>query len=74
MGTTSGVDDFLDWVETEQGAVDNLVNNVGQSPSRNFLRMTDEDWESLLRLNPLAAVRCTRRFLPHMRSQRWVAW
>ena len=71
MSTTSGVDDFLDWVEAEQGAVDILVNNVGQSPSRNFLRMTDEDWESLIRLNLLAAVRCTRRFLPHMRSQRW---
>ena len=71
MGNTSGVDDLLDWVEAEQGAVDILVNNVGQSPSRNLLRMTDEDWESLIRLNLLAAVHCTRRFLPHMRSQRW---
>jgi len=71
MSHASAVDAMLDRVEAEEGPVDILVNNVGQSPSRNFLQMSDEDWERLLRLNLLAAVRCTRRVLPHMRSQRW---
>lgn len=61
---------FLDAVEAD-GPVDILVNNVGDSPSRNFLHMTDEDWTSLFELNLLAAVRCTRRLLPAMRKQRW---
>ncbi len=62
---------FLDAVEGDLGTVDILVNNVGASPSRNFLYMTDEDWEQLYQLNLLSAVRCTRRFLPAMRKQRW---
>ena len=38
MGTTSGVNDCLDRVEAERGAVD-LINNVGQSPFQEFLRI-----------------------------------
>jgi 3-oxoacyl-[acyl-carrier protein] reductase len=53
------------------GPVDILINNVGASPSRNFLYMTDEDWQDLHELNLLSAVRCTRAFLPHMRKEKW---
>jgi NAD(P)-dependent dehydrogenase (short-subunit alcohol dehydrogenase family) len=62
---------FLDAVEADVGPVDILVNNVGASPSRNFLYMTDDDWEQLHQLNLMSAVRCTRRCLPAMRKQRW---
>jgi 3-oxoacyl-[acyl-carrier protein] reductase len=62
---------FLDAVEEDVGPVDILVNNVGASPSRNFLFMTDEDWDQLHQLNLMSAVRCTRRCLPAMRKQRW---
>ena len=48
-----------------------MVNNVGASPSRNFLYMTDEDWQQLHELNLLSAVRCTRSFLPAMRANKW---
>ena len=71
MSDGASVDSFLDAVEHDVGPADILVNNVGASPSRNFLYMTDDDWEDLLRLNLLSAVRCTRRFLPHMRTQKW---
>ena len=70
MGDRASTEAFLDRVE-EKGGVDILVNNVGASPSRNFLYMTDEDWQELHELNLLSAVRCTRRFLPHMRKQKW---
>ncbi len=62
---------FLDAAEADIGPADILVNNVGASPSRNFLYMTDEDWEQLHQLNLMSAVRCTRRCLPAMRKQRW---
>lgn len=71
LSDAAGVDGFLDQVAENLGDPDIIVNNVGSSPSRNFLHMSDEDWEDLFRLNLLAAVRCTRRFLPAMRKQRW---
>jgi len=62
---------FCDAVEADLGAPDILVNNVGASPSRNFLHMSDDDWLGLFELNVMSAVRLTRRFLPAMRAQRW---
>lgn len=70
MGEAKSTNKFIESVQKD-GAVDILVNNVGASPSRNFLYMTDEDWQSLHELNLLSAVRCTRAFLPHMRKQKW---
>lgn len=70
MGDGESVNGFLDQVEAD-GGVDILINNVGASPSRNFLYMTDEDWLSLFELNLLSAVRCSRRFIPGMRQQKW---
>lgn len=71
MGDATSTESFLAAVEADMGPADILVNNVGASPSRNFLYMSDEDWESLHQLNLMSAVRCTRRCLPAMRKQRW---
>jgi 3-oxoacyl-[acyl-carrier protein] reductase len=70
LGDKASTEAFLDAVEAG-GKIDILVNNVGASPSRNFLYMTDEDWADLHELNLLSAVRCTRRLLPAMRKQKW---
>tara|TARA_Y100000590_G_scaffold213192_1_gene241536 strand:- start:34785 stop:35570 length:786 start_codon:yes stop_codon:yes gene_type:complete len=70
MGEETSTNKFIESVQ-EEGPTDILVNNVGASPSRNFLYMTDDDWRSLHELNLLSAVRCTRAFLPHMREQKW---
>jgi NAD(P)-dependent dehydrogenase (short-subunit alcohol dehydrogenase family) len=71
MGDAASTAAFLEAVHSDVGDVDIVVNNVGASPSRNFLYMTDDDWSSLFQLNLMSAVRCTRAFLPHMRRQRW---
>jgi NAD(P)-dependent dehydrogenase (short-subunit alcohol dehydrogenase family) len=71
MADAASTNAFLDAVEGDLGTVDIVVNNVGASPSRNFLYMTDEEWEQLFQLNLMSAVRCTRRFLPGMRKQKW---
>ncbi len=70
MSDQASTDAFLDAVEAAGGA-DILINNVGASPSRNFLYMSDQDWVDLHELNVLSAVRCTRRLLPKMRKQKW---
>jgi NAD(P)-dependent dehydrogenase (short-subunit alcohol dehydrogenase family) len=71
MGDAAGVAHFLQAAEDDGGPADIVVNNVGASPSRNFLYMADDDWTELFELNLLSAVRCTRHHLPHMRSQQW---
>ena len=70
MGQENSTNEFIEAVQSA-GPTDILINNVGASPSRNFLYMTDDDWRSLHELNLLSAVRCTRAFLPHMREQKW---
>lgn len=70
MGDRPSVDSFLAEVD-RAGEVDILVNNVGASPSRNFLYMDDDDWTGLVELNLLSAVRCTQHFLPAMRARKW---
>jgi NAD(P)-dependent dehydrogenase (short-subunit alcohol dehydrogenase family) len=48
--------------------IDILVNNVGAAPPRpgGFAEITDEDWQSTLTLDLMAAVRATRAALPVM--------
>jgi NAD(P)-dependent dehydrogenase (short-subunit alcohol dehydrogenase family) len=71
LGDADSTGQFLDAVAADLGDVSILVNNVGNSPSRNFLHMSDEDWTGLFELNLMSAVRCTRRLLPAMRKQKW---
>ena len=70
MGDKSSTEEFISDV-LSGGDVDLLINNVGASPSRNFLYMKDEDWTELHELNLMSAVRCTRAFLPAMREKKW---
>jgi 3-oxoacyl-[acyl-carrier protein] reductase len=65
------VDRFIGEARRQLGAVDILINNVGASPSRNFLYMSAEDWAQGLQLNLLAAVRSTQLVLPDMRKRKW---
>jgi 3-oxoacyl-[acyl-carrier protein] reductase len=71
MTDVASVERFCDAVVDQLGAPDTLVNNVGASPSRNFLYMSDDDWMELFDLNVLSAVRATRRFLPGMREAKF---
>ena len=70
MNDASSTQSFLNSV-TAEGDIDILINNVGASPSRNFLYMQDDDWHSLHELNVMSAVRCTRHCLPAMRKKQW---
>jgi NAD(P)-dependent dehydrogenase (short-subunit alcohol dehydrogenase family) len=67
----SQLEAFIRAAEAATGPTDILVNNVGASPSRNFLYMTDEEWLDGFNINLLAAVRCTRLVLAGMRKRRW---
>ena len=52
------------------GGLDVLVNNVGFAVQARFEEVTDEDWDSMWRLNVMSYVRSIRAALPHLRESR----
>ena len=53
------------------GRIDILVNNAGKGGPKPLLELTAADWESVLELNLLSAVRLVHACVPAMRDQRW---
>lgn len=66
LGVTEGVGAVLDSFE---GAVDVLINNVGQCRAQSFDQLADADWQYTFEVNFLSAVRAIRAVLPGMRGQ-----
>ncbi|MEX2645395.1 MAG: SDR family oxidoreductase [Gaiellaceae bacterium] len=53
----------------EAGAVDVLVNNAGAAYQRDFLEVTDEQWQEMWDVNVMSAVRAIRAVVPGMRER-----
>ncbi|MGG7644362.1 3-oxoacyl-[acyl-carrier-protein] reductase [Rhodovulum sp. YNF3179] len=53
------------------GGVDILVNNAGITRDNLFMRMSDEEWQSVLDVNLTAAMRLCRGVLRGMMKARW---
>jgi len=53
-------------VEAHFGPIDILVNNAGYSQLKPFAELSDADWEAMLSVHLLGAVRCARACLPGM--------
>jgi 3-oxoacyl-[acyl-carrier protein] reductase len=53
----------------EAGELDVLVNNVGLAVQRDFLAVTDEEWDAAWTLNVLSYVRAIRAAVPGMRAR-----
>ena len=56
-------------VVAEAGAVDVLVNNAGAAYQRDFLDVTDEQWQEMWDVNVMSAIRAIRAVLPGMRER-----
>jgi NAD(P)-dependent dehydrogenase (short-subunit alcohol dehydrogenase family) len=56
-------------IENKLGSIDILVNNAGIAQMKPFPEISDHDWEQMLSVNFLGAVRCTRAVLPKMISK-----
>jgi 3-oxoacyl-[acyl-carrier protein] reductase len=52
----------------EFGGIDILVNNAGGPPPGTFDTLSEDQWETAVRLTLMSAVRLTRLVLPHMRK------
>jgi 3-oxoacyl-[acyl-carrier protein] reductase len=53
------------------GQVDILVNNAGITRDQLFMRMSDEDWDAVLRVNLGSVMRLSRGVLRGMMKARW---
>ena len=51
------------------GGVDVLVNNVGIAYQRDFLEVTDDEWDEMWRVNVMSYVRAIRAVVPRMRER-----
>lgn len=67
----SEADRFYDEATARSGPPDILVHNVGSSVARDFLTMTNDDWEALFRLNLGSSIQLTRRAFPEMKRRGW---
>ena len=62
---------LIDTAASTMGRIDILVNNAGVTRDQLIMRMTDEDWDTVLNIDLKSAFLCTRAVLRHMIKQRW---
>ncbi len=71
LGTAAGVQAVVDRINADWGGLDVLVDNVGGTETQpgGFEALSDDDWQAMLDLNLMAAVRLDRAFAPGMMAR-----
>lgn len=67
----AAVDALAKQAEEAMGSLDILVNNAGLTRDNLFMRMKDEEWDEVIRVNLTAAFRLSRGVLRGMMKRRW---
>ncbi len=71
VSSASDVGRLVDITKATYEKIDILVNNAGIARDQLVVRMSDEDWDSVLNVNLKSVFLCTRAVLRHMIKQRW---
>lgn len=71
LADPAATDALIAGVERALGSVDILVNNAGVTRDALFIRMKDEDWDTVLAINLTAAFRLSRAALRGMLKRRF---
>ena len=71
LSDTAAVEALIPAVESALGPIDILVNNAGVTRDGLFIRMKDEDWDTVLAINLTAAFRLSRAVLKGMLKRRF---
>jgi len=65
------VEKLVETTMSTYGRIDILVNNAGITRDQLLMRLSEEDWDSVLTVNLKSVYLCTRAVLRHMIKQRW---
>ena len=71
LGDRAAIDELAAKAEAALGGIDILVNNAGVTRDQLFIRMSDDDWQTVLDVNLTAAFRLTRACLRGMMKRRF---
>ena len=67
----SAVDALPKQAEEAMGQLDILINNAGVTKDNIFMRMKDEEWDTVLAVNLTASFRLARASMRGMMKRRW---
>jgi 3-oxoacyl-[acyl-carrier protein] reductase len=59
-------EDAVKAVVAEMGGIDNLVNNAGITRDKLLLRMSEDDWDQVIRINLKGVFNCTKAVIRHL--------
>ena len=71
LSDSAAVSDLPKRAAEAMGGVDILVNNAGLTRDQLLMRLSDEDWQAVLRVNLTAAMELSRGVLRGMMKSRW---
>lgn len=71
LSDAQSVEGLIPAAEAAMGQVDILINNAGVTRDNIFMRMKDEEWETVLRVNLEGAFRLSRSVIKGMMKRRW---
>ena len=70
VSSSEDVNRLIETAVKEFGKIDILVNNAGVTRDQLLMKMTDEEWDTVLNIDLKSAFLCTRAVIRHMLRQR----
>lgn len=64
----SSVDSAIEEIIKQYGKIEILINNAGIIRDRSFLKMSEEEWDSVINVNLKSLYVVTRSVIPHMKE------
>ncbi len=64
----SVVKEAVDEIMTDHGKIDILINNAGVIRDRSFMKMTEEEWNTVVNVNINSLFVTSKEVLPHMKA------
>jgi len=71
VSSSEDVNKFIEAAAAQLGRIDILVNNAGVTRDQLIMRMTDEEWDTVLNIDLKSAFLCSRAVIRYMMKQRW---
>jgi 3-oxoacyl-[acyl-carrier protein] reductase len=68
---TAQIQEAVEKVLKKYNRIDILVNNAGITRDKTLLKMTQEEWQSVIDVNLTGVFNCTKAIVPHMVEQKY---